>query len=61
MPPKSMSGRGLVSTAKSLLKSAHAFAKKEKILSKGLTHFGHSKAAAMAAMAGYGKRRRCRR
>jgi len=40
---------------------AHAFVKENKIASKGLTHFGFKKAAAHAALAGYGRRRRRRR
>ena len=51
-------GAGFIDTAKKLLTKAHAFAKKEKLLSKALTVAGYKKAAAHARMAGYGKKRR---
>ena len=60
MPPR-MQGGSLITRAKGLLSKAHDFAKKEKLLSKGLSHFGFKKAAAHATLAGYGRRRRRRR
>ena len=58
MPPK---GPSLIAKAKSFLKGAHTFAKKEKLLSKALTYAGQTKLAGIASMAGYGKKRRRRR
>jgi hypothetical protein len=62
MPPKrtrsTQSGSGLLTKAKALVKKAHDFAKKEKLLSKALDHFGQKNLANHARLAGYGKRRR---
>jgi len=44
-----------------LLSSAHGFIKKHQLVSKGLSHFGHSKLAAAASSLGYGRRRRVHR
>jgi hypothetical protein len=54
-------GGSLVSQAKKALTAARDFAKKEKLISKGLRHFGFNTLAKHAHMAGYGRRRRVRR
>ena len=40
------------------LSGAHQFAKKTRLLSRILNHYGHSGLSSMASMAGYGRRRR---
>ena len=42
---------------RSMLSAAHGFIKKNQLVSKGLSHFGHSKLASAASSLGYGKRR----
>jgi len=56
----SQTGGSLIAMAKKALKSAHDFAKKEKLVSRGLTHFGYKKLASHAALAGYGRRKKRR-
>lgn len=63
MPPKRQTGAGVLDTLKKGLKAAHAYVKQQKLVSKGLKHFGHNKLASHAALLGYGrpKKRRTRR
>ena len=42
---------------RSILSSAHGFIKRNQLVSKGLSRFGHSKLASAASALGYGKRR----
>jgi hypothetical protein len=53
----SQRGGSLIDSAKKALKAAQAFAKKERIISKGLRHFGFNNAAKHAELQGYGARR----
>ena len=46
---------------RSILSAAHGFIKKNQLVSKGLSHFGHNKLASAASSLGYGKRRTTRR
>jgi hypothetical protein len=46
-------GNGL----RDILAKAHGFIKANKLVSKGLSHFGHSKLASAASALGYGRRR----
>lgn len=57
-PKNRMSGKGIMSTLLSGLKAAHKLVKEHKVVSRGLTHFGHPKAAQIAKQLGYGKRQR---
>ena len=54
-------GSTLVTKAKTFLKQAHELVKKERYISRALKHFGYKKAASIAHIAGYGRRRRTRR
>lgn len=49
-----------VSKLRKYITLAHKFLKDTKLISKGLTHFGHHKLSAHASLLGYGKRRRLR-
>ena len=40
-----------------MISAAHGFVKKHQRVSKGLSHFGHSKLASAASSLGYGRRR----
>ena len=51
-------GSSLVKKAKKLLMKAHDFVKQEKYVSRALDHLGYKKAAGLARIAGYGRRRR---
>ncbi len=46
---------------RSILSKVHGFVKGNQLVSKGLSHFGHSKLAGLASSAGYGRRRRITR
>ena len=50
--------RGGAINIRGLLSKVHGFVKNNQLVSKGLAHFGHSKLAGLASLAGYGKRRR---
>ena len=54
---RSQGGRGLID----FVKKAFGFAKKHKILSKGLKLFGRDKLAGLAGSVGMGRKRRCAR
>jgi len=46
---------------RSVLSKAHSFIKSNRLVSRGLSHFGHSKLSNAARSLGYGRRRRTRR
>ena len=46
---------------RSMISAAHGFVKKHQLVSKGLSHFGHSKLASAASSLGYGRRRTVRK
>ena len=50
--------RAIGGSLRSMLSAAHGFIKKNQLVSKGLSHFGHSKLASAASSLGYGRRRR---
>lgn len=50
-------GRGLWDSIKSLAGKAHNFVRSNKLVSKGLNHFGYRRAGSLAHMAGYGRAR----
>ena len=50
--------RGGAINIRGLLSKVHGFVKNNQLVSKGLSHFGHSKLAGIASSAGYGRRRR---
>ena len=53
--------RGGAINIRGLLSKVHGFVKNNQLVSKGLSHFGHSKLAGIASSAGYGRRRTVRR
>jgi hypothetical protein len=61
MPPRRQTGAGLLDQFKKGVSALHKYAKEQKVISKGLKHFGFKKAAGIASIAGYGKRRRRKR
>ena len=50
--------RAIGGSLRSMLSAAHGFIKKNQLVSKGLSHFGHSKLASAPSSLGYGRRRR---
>jgi hypothetical protein len=59
MPPKQSTS--ILSHLKKIASHAHKQAKEAKIISKTLTAAGYTRAGALAAMAGYGPKKRTRR
>ena len=50
--------RAVGGSLQSMLSAAHGFKKKNRLVSKGLSHFEHAKLASAASSLGYGRRRR---
>ncbi len=59
--PRLVRRRRAGGSLRSILSAAHGFVKKHSLVSKGLSHFGHSKLASAASSLGYGRRRRVAR